>query len=151
MSLTKSIEINSLNCLHPASGIEICLLDEPSPNVMEFQVPFSHETNLVQIAPGTVENLFVHHFQTDQLLVVKGRVVLVVLQNGSYQYILMSDRDPKVVKIPPGIPHGAINLSSDVCVAINSVIRHGPAHPRDYQPLKRPFPYDLEVVQGLLK
>lgn len=151
MSLTRSIEISSLSCVHPATGIEICPLDKPSSDVMEFQVPSSHETNLVQIAPGTVENLFVHHFQTDQLLVVKGKVVLVVLQNGSYQYILMSDRDPKVIKIPPGIPHGAINLSPDVCVAINSVIRHGSAHPKDYQPLRCPFPYDLEAVQRLLK
>ncbi len=41
----------------------------------------SHETILVQIPPNSVDDLFVHHFQTDQLLVVKGNFVLVVLQN----------------------------------------------------------------------
>jgi hypothetical protein len=44
--------------------------------------------------------LFVHHYQTDQLLVVRGTAVLIVLQNRRYEYILMSQDKPMVVKIP---------------------------------------------------
>lgn len=159
MSLKQQIEITPLSCIHPARGIEICPVDRPmpesvqspgdSPGVTEFRIPSSHETNLVHIAPGTIENLFVHHFQTDQLLVVRGRVVLVVLQNRAYQYIVMSESDPKVVRIPPGIPHGAINLSDEPCLAINSVIRHGAPHERDYRPVPQRIPYDLATVQQL--
>ncbi|MBW4519701.1 MAG: cupin domain-containing protein [Scytolyngbya sp. HA4215-MV1] len=151
MSLTKTIAISDLECIHATQGVDICSVDVDVPNVTEFRIPSSHETNLVYIAPGSVEELFVHHFQTDQLLVVKGSIVLVVLQDGTYQYILMSDRHPQVVKIPPGIPHGAININAEPCVAINSVIRHGPPHERDYRPLKRRLPYDLTIVQAIVE
>lgn len=109
----------------------------------------SHETMLVQIPPHTVDDLFVHHFQTDQLLVVKGNFVLVVLQNRQYQYLHLTEDNPQVVTIPPGIPHGAINLSDDSCLLVNAVLRHGKTHPKDYQPIKKPFAYNLDVVKKL--
>lgn len=149
MTLTKQVEISPLGCIQPSLGIEICPVE--TTGVTEVLIPSSHETNLVYVRPGTIENLFVHHFQTDQLLVVKGRVVLTVLQEGQYRYILLRDRDLQVVKIPPGIPHGAINLTSEPCIAINSVIRHGAAHIRDYQPVPIHKPYDLETVRALLE
>jgi mannose-6-phosphate isomerase-like protein (cupin superfamily) len=149
MSLKNRIEIHPIICLNPAKGIEICPVD--GTGIQEFPIPTSHETNLVYIAPGTVEDLFVHHFQTDQLLVVKGQVVLVILQSGQYQYILLSDRDLRVVKIPPGTPHGAINLTGEPCIAINSVIRHGNPHIRDYQPIPIRKPYDLDMARALLE
>jgi dTDP-4-dehydrorhamnose 3,5-epimerase-like enzyme len=151
MSLTKTVVISELECIHATQGVDICPVDVEASSVTEFRIPSSHETNLVYIAPGTVEELFVHHFQTDQLLVVKGSIVLVVLQAGNYQYILMSDRHPQVVKIPPGIPHGAININAEPCVAINSVIRHGAPHARDYRPLKKRMPYDLTIVQAIVE
>lgn len=108
----------------------------------------SHETMLVQIPPNTIDDLFVHHFQTDQLLVVKGSFVLVVLQNRQYQYLHLTEDNPQVVTIPPGIPHGAINLSEDSCLLVNAVLRHGKIHPKDYQPIKKPFAYNLQLVKS---
>lgn len=135
-----------------SNGVEIRRLESIKGGMVEFYTPqASHETILVHIAPATLDDLFMHRFQTDQLLVVKGSFVLVVLHNRRYQYIPLSEHQPMVVKIPPFIPHGAINLSSEPCLLVNAVLRHGPAHERDYQPLKRPFPYDLEVVQRSLK
>jgi hypothetical protein len=132
--------------------IEIRLLESIKGGMTEFYTPqSSHETMLVQIPPVTLDDLFVHRFQTDQLLVVRGSFVLVVLQNRRYQYIPLSEYQPVVVKIPPCVPHGAINLSSEPCVLVNAVLRHGSAHERDYQPLKRPFPYDLEAVLAMLR
>ncbi len=148
MGLVNQIEIRPLCCIQPTKGIDICPVDLAS--TKEFRLPSSHETNLVYIAPNTVEDLFVHRFQTDQLVVIKGQVVLVILQGGRYQYLLLTDRDPRVVRIPPGIPHGSINLTADPCIAINSVLRHGPVHPRDYRPLQQPFPYNLEIAEALL-
>lgn len=110
----------------------------------------SDETILVQIPPNTVEDLFVHKAQTDQLLVVKGRVVLVTLINRRYEYMVLRDCQPIVVTIPPGVLHGAINLDPEPCVVINAVLRHGPANERNYTPRQRPFPYDLVTVQRLL-
>jgi uncharacterized RmlC-like cupin family protein len=134
------------------SNVEVYPLTSIKGGMAEFYTPqSSHETMLVQIPAGTVDDLFVHHFQTDQLLVVRGSFVLVVLQNRCYQYIPLSEQQPKVVRIPKGIPHGAINLSHETCVLVNAVLRHGPVDERDYRPLKRPFPYDMAAAQMALQ
>jgi hypothetical protein len=80
-----------------------------------------------------------------------------VLQNRQYQYIPMCDRinadrsarTPMVVKIPPNIPHGAINFSAEPCLMVNAVIRHGASCAKDYQPLRQPFPYDLDAARAV--
>nr|WP_210404592.1 cupin [Chroococcidiopsis sp. TS-821] len=132
-------------------GVEIRLLSAVKGGMTEFYTPqSSHETMLVQIPPNTIDDLFVHKTQTDQLLVVKGSFVLVVLVNRRYQYIPLSDRKPTVVKIPPGVLHGAINLSPEPCVLVNAVLRHHPAADKDYQPHKPPFPYDIEAAKAVL-
>lgn len=131
--------------------IEVRVLDSIKGGMVEFYTPqSSHETVLVQIPAGLVDDLFVHHFQTDQLLVVRGSFVLVVLQNKQYEYIPLSEDQPKVVTIPPGVPHGAINLSNEPCLLVNAVLRHGVAHERDYRPLRLPYPFDIAKSQALL-
>jgi hypothetical protein len=132
-------------------GIEIYQLASVKGGMVEFYTPqSSNETMVVQIPPETIDDLFVHKSQTDQLLVVKGRFVLVTLINRRYQYIPLSDRYPVVVKIPPGVLHGAINLDSEPCVLVNAVLRHKPVQERDYLPWKCPFPYDITAVQAVL-
>jgi len=131
-----------------ASSFEIYALDSIQGGMSQFYTPqASNETMLVEIPPNSVDDLFVHHFQTDQLLVVRGSFILVVLQNREYQYIHLRDRCPQVVKIPPGIPHTAINPYAETCVLVNAVLRHGQPHPKDYQPLPPPFPYHLDWVK----
>jgi hypothetical protein len=132
--------------------IELYPLQSIKGGMAEFYTPqTSHETMLVQVPAGTIDDLFVHQAQTDQLLVVRGSFVLVVLQNRQYCYIPLSEQRPVVVRIPPGIPHGAINLHNEPCVIVNAVLRHGPARKRDYQPLGRPFPYDLPAATEALR
>lgn len=59
-----------------ARGIEVRQLTATKGGMTDFYTPqSSDETVLVQIPPNTVEDLFVHKAQTDQLLVVKGRFV----------------------------------------------------------------------------
>lgn len=129
--------------------VEVFPLESVKGGMAQFYTPqVSNETMLVQIPGSTVDDLFCHHFQTDQLLVVRGSFVLVVLQNRQYDYIPMSESQPKIVRIPPGVPHGAINLDLEPCVLVNAVLRHGDPYERDYQPLKRPFPYDLAAAQA---
>jgi len=131
--------------------VEVYPISSVKGGMAEFYTPqSSHETMLVHVPGGTVDELFVHHFQTDQLLVVRGHFVLVVLQKCQYRYIPLSEAVPQVVKIPPGVPHGAINLSQKSCVLVNAVLRHGPAYAKDYQPLQRPFPYDMAQVNAIL-
>jgi len=97
--------------------VEVRPLESIQGGMAQFYTPqSSHETMLVQIPAATIDDLFVHRFQTDQILVVRGSFVLVVLQNRRYQYIPLSEEQPVVVKIPPFVPHGAINLSAEGCV-----------------------------------
>lgn len=131
--------------------IEICPLASIKGGMAEFYTPqSSHETMLVQIPPATIDDLFVHKSQTDQILVVKGRLVLVTLINRRYQYIPLSEDRHVVVKIPPGVMHGAINLDPEPCVLVNAVLRHRPVQERDYIPQKRPFPYDMAAAASVL-
>jgi uncharacterized RmlC-like cupin family protein len=130
--------------------IELKKLESIQGGMSQFYTPqSSHETMLVQIPPQSIDDLFVHHFQTDQLLVVKGSFVLVILQNRQYQYIYLTEDNPQVITIPPGIPHSSINFNDKSCLLVNAVLRHGKTHPKDYQPMRKPFPYDLHRVRQL--
>jgi hypothetical protein len=133
-----------------SQGVEIHLLTSVKAGMIKFYTPqASHETMLVQIAPQTIDDLFVHKYQTDQLMVVRGSFVLVVLHNGKYQYIALSEFEPKVVTIPPLVPHSVIQLNDEPCTVINAVIRHGKPHPLDYRSIAAPFPYDLTLAKHL--
>jgi uncharacterized RmlC-like cupin family protein len=128
-------------------GVSLRQLESIQGGMAQFYTPqSSNETMLVQVPASTIDELFVHRYQTDQLLVVRGSFTLVVLQNRQYQYITLSEHQPQVVIIPPGVPHGAINLNAEPCFLVNAVLRHGPVHERDYRPLKPPFPYDLDKI-----
>ncbi len=137
--------------MNKARGIEIRYLESIKGGMAQFFTPqASNETMLVQIAPNTIDDLFVHKSQTDQLLVVKGQFVLVTLINKQYQYIPLSEKYPAVVKIPPGVLHGAINISSEPCVIVNAVLRHREPQKLDYVTRGRPFPYDLAAAEAAL-
>jgi hypothetical protein len=137
MGLVKQVEIRSLQSFKGG-------------NAQFFTPQPSDQTMLVQIPGGTIDDLFVHRHQTDQLLVVRGSFVLVILQNRRYEYIALSDRAPLLVTIPPGVLHGAINLGES-CHVVNAVRLHGAPDDRDYQPRPQPFPYDLDRANRLLK
>lgn len=129
-------------------SISLRKLESIQGGMAEFYTPqSSNETMLVKVPAGAVDELFIHRFQTDQLLVVKGSFILVVLQNRQYQYIPLSDRLPQVLTIPPGILHGAINPNREDCLLVNAVLRHGTPHEKDYTPRKRPFAYDLAAAK----
>ena len=128
--------------------VEVLYLTSMKSGLTEFYTPqTSNETMLVQLAAGAIGDLFCHHFQTDQLLVVRGSFVLIVLIDRQYQYIPLSEHHPTVVTIPPNVPHGAINLSDEPCMLVNAVLRHGKPYAKDYQPRRHPFPYDLELAR----
>jgi oxalate decarboxylase/phosphoglucose isomerase-like protein (cupin superfamily) len=137
MALVRQVEVRSLASFKGGA--------------VEFFTPqTSDATMLVQIAAGAQDDLFVHHYQTDQLFVVRGSMVLVILQNREYQYIALSEAQPTIVQIPPGIPHGAINPNGEDCVLVNAVLRHGAPHAKDYKPMRPTRPYDLSQARYAL-
>ncbi len=135
-------------------GVTIKTIESIQGGMAESYAPqSSDETMVVKVPANSIDDLFVHKHQTDQLLVVRGSFVLVVLYNRAYQYIPLSEDIPQVVTIPRGVLHGSINLSAQDCLLVNAVLRHGEPTARDYQPVTRPFPYDLKQaklsLQGL--
>lgn len=133
MALTKTVTIESLSSIQGGMA--------------QFYTPQrSDETMLVCIPQGTIDDLFVHRYQKDQLLVVRGSFVLITLENRQYRYTYLTEDCPKIVTIPRGVPHGAVNLSNEDCYLINAVLKYGKPHHRDYQPIIPPFAYDFSVI-----
>jgi hypothetical protein len=134
------------------NGVSLRKLESIEGGKTQFYTPqLSNETMLVQVPSDSISDFFVHHFQTDQLFVVRGNFILVALHNKQYHYIPLSEHNPQVVTILPGVPHGAINLSSKDCVMVNALLRHGESHPLDYRPMKPPFPYDFAKINHVLE
>ena len=108
----------------------------------------SDETQIAEVAPSTRAELFCHRHQTDQLMVLRGGIDLIVLQNKRLRRIALREDEPTWVRIPPGVPHGAINRGPAVAIVVNAVLRHRPSDGRDYQP--RPVPAALAAAWAQL-
>ena len=94
----------------------------------------SDETLVAEVVPSTRAELFCHRHQTDQLMVLRGGLELIVLQNRQLRRIHLREDEATWVRIPPGVPHGAINRGSRPAIVVNAVLRHGPGLPSDYRP-----------------
>jgi hypothetical protein len=101
----------------------------------------SDETMIAEVGPATAAELYCHRHQTDQLMVLRGSLDLIVLQEGRLERIRLRDDGATWLRIPPGVPHGAINRGPRPAVVVNAVLRHGPSDPRDYR--ARPIPAAL--------
>jgi len=128
MAQCRSIEI----CPNPGSTTGTALFRDPVS---------SNETLIAELQPSAAPELFCHRHQTDQLMVLRGSIELVVLQNRRLQSITLREDEPTWVRIPPGVPHGAIIRSSTPALVVNAVLRHRPSDGRDYLP--RPVPAAL--------
>lgn len=96
------------------------------------------ETLIAEISAQAACELFCHRQQTDQLMVLRGAIDLVVLQERSLRRISLREDEGVWVRIPPGVPHGAINRGRTPALLVNAVLRHGPSDPRDYLPRRVP-------------
>ncbi len=135
MALARQIEI--LPRLAAKAGATLFSAPQPS-----------HETLIAEVSNSANGELFCHRRQTDQLMVLRGAIELVVLQAGRLRRITLREDEPTWVRIPPGVPHGAINCGRQPAVVVNAVLRHGPSDPRDYQP--RPVPAALAPAWAAL-
>jgi mannose-6-phosphate isomerase-like protein (cupin superfamily) len=110
----------------------------------------SHETQIAEVGSSLRGELFCHRRQTDQLRVLRGSLDLVVLEAGRLRRITLREDEATWVRIPPGVPHGAINRGRRPAVVVNAVLRHGPSDPRDYQarPIPAAFVSDWAALVG---
>ncbi|MEB3263138.1 MAG: cupin domain-containing protein [Synechococcus sp.] len=108
----------------------------------------SDETLIAEVGTERIDELFCHRHQTDQLMVLRGSIDLVVLQQRRLHRITLREDEPCLVRIPPGVPHGAINRGRQPALVVNAVLRHGPNDPRDYRPRRVPAAL-LEQWQAL--
>jgi dTDP-4-dehydrorhamnose 3,5-epimerase-like enzyme len=135
-----------------AKNIEIRKLDSMTVGMVSFySLASSNQTDLVHVAGNFIDDMFVHRHQTDQLLVVRGQIVITTLHNREYQYTFLNEKDPTIITIPPGVLHGAINLSEEPCVVVNAVLQHGQTNEKDYRPIKPPLPYNINWAKKLFR
>jgi len=52
---------------------------------------------------------------------------MIVLQNKRLRRIALREDEPTWVRIPPGVPHGAINRGPAAAIVVNAVLRHRPS------------------------
>ena len=109
----------------------------------------SDETLIAEVHGSDRGELFCHRFQTDQLQVIRGSLDVIILQNRRLRCIRLREGEPEWLRIPHGVPHGAINRSACPAVVVNAVLRHGPSDPRDYQP--RTIPLSLRQAWAELQ
>lgn len=119
--------------------VEILPLERSRSGHALFSAPCpSDETLIAEIPPERACELFCHRHQTDQLMVLRGAIDLVVLENRRLHGITLREDEATWVRIPPGVPHGAINRGRTPALVVNAVLRHGPSDPRDYRPRRVP-------------
>ena len=135
MALSRSVEILP----SPGASAGLAFLREPL---------CSDETQIAEVATCTRAELFCHRHQTDQLMVLRGGIDLIVLQNRRLRRITLREDEPTWVRIPPGVPHGAINRGPSPAIVVNAVLRHRPSDQRDYQ--SRPVPAALAAAWAQL-
>ena len=78
----------------------------------------SDETLIAEVAPWRGEaahdiDLYCHRFQTDQLMVLKGSIELLVLQERTLRRLTLREDEATWVRIPPGVPHGPSDPRDD--------------------------------------
>ena len=129
--------------MHSPARVEILPLNSSQAGSTLFSSPQpSDETLIATVGTTPAHELFCHRKQTDQLLLLQGAVDLVVLHNKQLLTIAMRVENACWVRIPPGIPHGAINRGGSPALMVNAVQRHGEPDARDYRPL--PIPMSLQ-------
>jgi uncharacterized RmlC-like cupin family protein len=99
------------------------------------------------VEPGDSGKLFCHKTHVDNLIVVKGELVLITLFNREYRYTYMSEDVKEFVKIPPFIPHKAINFGREACTLANVIQRLRPEVPSDYRPIEIKLDYDFQKAR----
>lgn len=139
MALTRQIELVPRQAATSSAPTGATQFSAPQP---------SHETLIAEVGAGASAELFCHRRQTDQLMVLRGAIDLIVLQAGVLRRITLREDEATWVRIPPGVPHGAINRGRQAAVVVNAVLRHGPRDPRDYVP--RPVPAALAPAWAAL-
>ena len=120
MALSRSVEILP----SPGASAGLAFLREPL---------CSDETQIAEVATCSRAELFCHRHQTDQLMVLRGGLDLIVLQNRRLRRITLREDEPTWVRIPPGVPHGAINRGPAPAMVVNALLRHWPSDGRDYK------------------
>jgi hypothetical protein len=61
----------------------------------------SHETLIAEVSSSSTGELFCHRRQTDQLMVLRGCIDLIVLQAGQLRRITLREDEATWVRIPP--------------------------------------------------
>lgn len=138
--------------MHHISRAQVEPLISLKTGVSEFNSQqLGNKTFTVIVDAQAIEDLCVYPFQTNQLRALVGSLVLVILQNRRYNYIMLNAERPAVITIPAGVPYSFINLSDTPSCLMNDVLHCDLHHRWICRHVKPPFPYDIAWALQLLK
>jgi dTDP-4-dehydrorhamnose 3,5-epimerase len=137
---------------HDLEGVRIVslkLLPNAKGRLMEVQRaddslhPGFGQVYITSTYPGVVKAWYRHHQQIDQIALVKGLLKLVLFDvrtesatAGRIQEIIIEERAPRLVQIPPGLWHGFQAMGPDECflLHLNSRVFHAEQPDEDRLP-----------------
>jgi len=92
--------------------------------------------------PGIVKAWHCHEKQTDNLCLVKGAAKVGLWDGHRSQTVILSELEPKLLQVPPGIWHGFTALGGDPCYILNIPTEH---YERENPDELRKDPFDPEI------
>lgn len=116
------------------------------------------QTYLTVVYPGVVKGWHYHKKQTDHLCAVKGMAKVVLYDdrmespsNGEVHELFIGERNPVLVRIPPGVLHGMKGVGNEPAYIVNT-----PSEMYDYDdpdefrvdPHDNEIPYSWERKDG---
>lgn len=95
------------------------------------------------IFPGVVKAWHMHKKQTDYMYVVQGNVKVVLFESGVINEITIGVHAPGLIKIPPMVQHGVMNVGMDLAILFDMTTRvYNYKHPD----IVRSGPHDYSII-----
>ncbi len=113
---------------------------------------------VTSVYPGVVKGWHYHKIQTDNFVVVRGMIKLVLYDNrqdspthGEINELFIGDKNRQLVQIPTNILHGFKGVGTEEALVINIPTEpYNPDNPDEYRidPHQNDIPYDWNKKDG---
>ncbi len=147
------VVLKALHVIPDERGFLMEILRRDDPLFDEFG-----QVYLSAVHAGVVKGWHYHKLQSDRIAVVRGMVKLVLYDmrpgsptQGQLQELFVGERNPMLVRIPPGVCHGVKGIGQEPAYMINVPTHlYDYAHPDEYRiaPHGGEIPYDWSCQDG---
>ena len=119
--MIKDVEVKNLRVIHDDRGYLMEILRSDEQMFEKFG-----QVYITTVYPGVVKGWHYHKMQTDHIAVISGMAKLVLFDDrensttrGDIDEFIIGDKNPMLVKIPPGVLHGFRAVGPNVAMMLN--------------------------------